>query len=131
MRHLISIFLSISPFHSFIFRNRINLTYHSSTHTPPPRTPLSTSTTRETSILLALAGEAVHPHPVEVVVVEEVVAAAVVRDLVRGAWDVWMMFVRRSVGAANRRTGESDIIAAKMECQGEEIGQDMDRDVGV
>lgn len=30
--------------------------------------------------------------------------AAVVRDLVRGAWDVWMMFVDRSARAANKRT---------------------------
>jgi len=41
------------------------------------------------------------------VVVEEEEVAAVVRDLVRGAWDVWMMFARRSVGAANKRTGKA------------------------
>lgn len=85
---------------SFIFRNKINLTYLSSTHTQPPRTPLSTSTTRETDILPAPAGVVAQPHPVEEAV--EVVAA--VRDLVRGALAVWMMFVGQSAKAVNKRT---------------------------
>jgi hypothetical protein len=40
----------------------------------------------------------------EEVEVEEVVAA-VVRDHVRGAWDVWMMFADQSVEAVDRSMG--------------------------
>ena len=41
----------------------------------------------------------------EEVEVEEEVVAAVVRDQVRGAWDVWMMFADRSVEAVDRSMG--------------------------
>lgn len=80
---------------------------------PPPRTLLSTSRTRAINIPLALAGEAAQPHTAEEVVVEEV--AAVVRDSVRGAWDVWMMFVDRSARAVNKRTAKA--IKSLLKCR--------------
>jgi deoxyribose-phosphate aldolase len=97
-----SILFLLSARCSFIFRNEINLTYLSSTHTPPPKTPLSTSTTRKTDILPAPAGEVAQPHSVEEAEAE--VEVAVVRDLVRDALAVWMMFVGRSARAVNKET---------------------------
>jgi hypothetical protein len=41
----------------------------------------------------------------EEVEVEVVVVAAVVRDQVRGAWDVWTMFADQSVEAVDRSMG--------------------------
>jgi len=90
---LISLLVSLS------FSHRINLTSLSSTRTLPPKNPRSISITPPTSILLVLAGE-IRLRTEEVVEVE--VAAVVVRDLVRDAWGVSMMFVGRSVEVVDR-----------------------------
>ena len=62
-----------------------------------------------------------------VVVVVEV--AAVVRDSVRGAWDVWMMFVGRSVRAVNKRTAKA--IKSLLKCRHKGENTLMDQDIGV